>query len=139
MRAGDRADDVMRVLDAAHPVAQGFVEGILEGLAAAVHLDHVGAHELHAKDIEALAADILGAHVDVALEIKEGRHGGGGHAVLAGAGLGDDAFFAHAFGKQALADGVVDLVSAGVVEVFALEIDPGSANFFGKPSREIKP
>jgi hypothetical protein len=43
--------------------------------------------------------------------------------VLAGAGLGDDAGLAHALGEQRLADGVVHLVRAGVVEVLALEED----------------
>src|SRR5690606_28489707 len=45
------------------------------------------------------------------------------HAVLAGAGLGDDPALAHAAGQQRLADGVVDLVRAGVVQVLALEQD----------------
>jgi hypothetical protein len=41
----------------------------------------------------------------------------------AGAGLGDDALLAHALGQQDLAEHVVDLVRAGVVELLALEID----------------
>ncbi len=45
----------------------------------------------------------------------------------AGAGLGDDALFAHPLGQQDLADAVVDLVRAGVVQVFALEVDLGAA------------
>jgi hypothetical protein len=51
----------------------------------------------------------------------------GGDAVLAGAGLGDDALLAHAPGQQDLAEHVVDLVRAGVVELVALEIDLGAA------------
>jgi hypothetical protein len=43
--------------------------------------------------------------------------------VLAGAGFGDDARLAHAARQQGLADHVVDLVRAGVVQVFALEED----------------
>jgi hypothetical protein len=43
--------------------------------------------------------------------------------VLPGTGLGNDAWLAHAAGQQGLTNGVVDLVSAGVIEVFALEID----------------
>ncbi len=43
--------------------------------------------------------------------------------MLAGARLGDDALLAHAQGQQTLADGVVDLVGAGVQQVFALEVD----------------
>ena len=50
--------------------------------------------------------------------------GGGGDAVLARAGLGDDARLAHALGEQRLADDVVDLVRAGVREVFALGEEP---------------
>jgi hypothetical protein len=44
--------------------------------------------------------------------------------VLAGAGLGDDARLAEPPREQHLADAVVDLVRAGVVEVLALEEDP---------------
>ncbi len=43
--------------------------------------------------------------------------------MLACTGLGDDALLAHARGQQRLADGVVDLVRAGVVQVLALEQD----------------
>jgi hypothetical protein len=54
--------------------------------------------------------------------------GGGGHAVLPGAGFGDDAPLAHALGEQALPEGVVDLVRAGVVEILALEDDARPAD-----------
>ena len=50
----------------------------------------------------------------------------------AGAGLGDDALLAHAFGQQDLADAVVDLVRAGVVQVFALEVDLRPAEVLGE-------
>mgnify|MGYP002260697557 CR=1 FL=1 len=58
--------------------------------------------------------------------------GGGGHAVHAGAGLGDDAFFTHAPRQQDLADAVVNLVGAGVVQRFALEVDLGAAAELGQ-------
>ena len=45
----------------------------------------------------------------------------------AGAGLGDDAFFSHPPRQQDLAEHVVDLVRAGVIEFLALEIDFGAA------------
>ena len=71
----------------------------------------------------ALAARVLRAHVDHALEVEQSAHGGSRHTVLAGAGLGDDAALAHALGQQGLAQSVVELVRPGVVEVLALEID----------------
>ena len=60
------------------------------------------------------------------------------NAVLPGAGLGDDTFFAHPAGQQGLADGVVDFVRARVVEVFALEVDFGAAQLFRQAPGKIK-
>ena len=57
--------------------------------------------------------------------------------MLTGAGLGDYPLFAHAAGKQGLPHGVVDLVRTGVVEVFALEVDLGTTEFFGPPAGVI--
>ncbi len=52
--------------------------------------------------------------------------------MLAGAGLGDDARLAHALGEQGLADAVVHLVRAGVVQILALEVDLGAAADLGE-------
>src|SRR5271157_3742142 len=67
---------------------------------------------------------------------KQRAHGRRGDAVLAGASLGNDAMLAHAAGQQRLSDAVVDLVRAGVQQVFALEVDPRAAKFFRKPLRQ---
>ena len=77
------------------------------------------------------------AHVDDALQAEQGAGRGRGHAVLAGAGLGDDAALAHAHGEQRLTEHVVDLVGAGVAEVLALEVDRGrrSARSGGRRGR----
>ena len=65
-------------------------------------------------------------------EQRRGR--GRGHAVLAGARLGHDARLAHlALHEQRLAQRVVDLVRAGVGQIFALEIDLRAAQMFGQP------
>ncbi len=71
-----------------------------------------------------LAADVLAAHVDDALEPEARAHRRGRDAVLAGAGLGDDAVLAEPPREHHLAERVVELVRAGVEEVFALEVDP---------------
>ena len=57
---------------------------------------------------------------------------GGSNAVLTRAGFGDDAFFAHAAGKQCLTDGIVYLVCAGVVQVFAFQPDLRAAQMLGQ-------
>ena len=75
----------------------------------------VAPEEFHPGHVQRLPAAVLGAHVDHAFQAQQGGGRGAGHAVLAGAGFGDDAGLAHPLGKQRLAQHVVDLVRAGVV------------------------
>ena len=58
--------------------------------------------------------------------------------MLAGAGLGDDALLAHPPRHQDLAEHVVDLVRAGVVQLLALEIDLCAAKMLGQALGEIE-
>src|SRR5919199_2400250 len=53
--------------------------------------------------------------------------------VLAGPGLGDDPLLTDPLGERGLAQHVVDLVRAGVVEVLALEPDARPAGVLGEP------
>ncbi len=97
-----------------------------------------GPQQLHADDVEALAPDVFGAHVDVALQPQQGRHRGGGHAVLARPGLGNEPGFAHAPGQQPLPQGVVDLVRPGVGQVFPLDIDLRAPQLQGQMPGKIQ-
>ncbi len=115
-----------------HPVAHGFVERVFQGFAARFDGHHGGAQQLHAKDVGALALHIFGTHVHDALQPIARADGGRGHAVLASAGLGNDAWLAHAPCQHGLADDVVDLVRTGVVEVFTLQEDLCAADFFAQ-------
>ena len=91
MRPERRAEQVVGVGDVGDPVAHRLVDRVLERPAAGVHLPHRGAEQLHAHDVQRLAAHVLGAHVDDALEAEQRAGGGRRDAVLPGAGLGDDA------------------------------------------------
>ena len=97
---------------------------------------HLGAEQLHAEHVGLLPLDVGRAHVDGAGQAEQRADGGGGDAVLAGAGLGDDAGLAHAPGQQDLAHAGVDLVRAGVVQLVALEVDLGAAEMPGQPLGE---
>ncbi len=139
VRPGRRAETIVRDGNRGHPVAHRLVDGILEGPLAGVDADDPRPQGLHAVDVEALAPDVLGAHEDVALQTQERRRRGGGHAVLAGPGLGDEAFLAHAHGQEALPQRIVDLVRAGVGQVFALQIDAGAAPRLGQTPGQVQP
>ena len=123
MRPERRAEQVVRVADVGHPVAHRFVDGVLQRLAAGIDLTDRRAEQLHANDVQRLATHVLGAHVDVALETEQRARGRGRDTVLTGAGLGDDPRLPHSLGEQRLAERVVDLVRAGMGQVFALEQD----------------
>src|SRR5579872_4389335 len=58
--------------------------------------------------------------------------------MLPRAGLGDDALLAHAHSKKRLAQAVVDLVRAGVEQVFALEINLRATQSLCEPRRKIE-
>ena len=53
--------------------------------------------------------------------------------MLPGAGLGDQPPFAHTPGQQRLANSIVDLVRAGVAQVFPLQVDLRPA----EPPRQV--
>ena len=142
-RADARADDVVGRLDVRDPVADRRRDRLLERAGPGLDRLDTGPEQPHALDVGLLAAHVLGAHVDDALEVEQRAGGGRGDAVLAGAGLGDDAPLAHPLGQQGLAERVVDLVGAGVVEVLALEVDrrgrPASLSRRARYSGEGRP
>ena len=113
--------------DVRHPIAHRFADGVLQRAAAGGYGDHLRAQQAHAEDVEALPPHVLLAHVDHAVEAEARADGGGGDAVLPRAGFRDHAPLAHAPRQQRLAQAVVDLVRAGVQQVFALDINPRAA------------
>ena len=128
MRPHRRTEQVESAVRIGDPIAQRLVDGGAQCLVATRHRHHFGAHQAHTTDIGRLALHVDRAHVDRTgqAETRTGRRTR--HAMLAGAGLGDDTLGTEALGKQRLTEGVVDLVRARVREVLALEPD------FGTPS-----
>jgi hypothetical protein len=133
VRAVGRAEYVMRAADVRDPVAHRLVDRFFQSLLPRLHGHDFRTEHVHAIDIEPLPLAIDRAHVDHALHAEHGTHRGGGDAVLAGARLGDDPLFAHAFCQEDLAHRVVDLVRAGVEQVLALEIDLRATQFTSEP------
>jgi len=128
----------MGVFDGRHPVTHGGVGGVFQGLRARVHGGDLGAQELHAEDVEVLSADVLVAHVNLAVEAEKCGCDGGRDAVLTRPGLRDEAALSHPLRQEPLAEGVVDLVCTGVVQVLALEVNLRPAQLLGQPLREIE-
>ena len=116
----DRADDVVSVVHPSGPLAERLVDRVLEDPGTFLDGMDLGSEQLHPVDVERLPLDVVHSHEDLALESEVGRQRCGGDAVLSRAGLGDDSLLAHLLGEEALADHVVDLVRAGMVQVLPL-------------------
>ncbi len=138
MRPRHRADAIERVVHIGDPVAQRLVHRILQRLGTRFDGANLGAEDLHAEHVRLLPRDVHGAHVDDAGQAELGAQRRGGDAVHAGAGLGDDARLAHAPREHDLAEHIVDLVRAGVIELLALEIDFRAAAMLREPLGEIE-
>ncbi len=123
MRTGGGADDVEGVVDVRDPVAQTFVHRVLERRRARGDGDDLCTQQLHAEHIGLLPRDVGRAHIDHAGQAEARADRRGGDTVLSRAGFRDDPRLAHAHREQDLADTVVDLVRAGMVELVALEPD----------------
>ena len=133
VRAVGGAENVVRAPDVRDPVAHRLVDRLLERLLTGLDRHDFRAEHAHAEHVQLLPLAIDRTHVNDALQPEHRGDCGGGDAVLSRAGLGDDAGFAHALGQQNLPHRVVDLVRAGVQQVFALEVDFCAAEIAGEP------
>ncbi len=138
VRAGGGADDVEGVMDVGDPIAQRLVHRVFQRRRAGGDRDHGRAEQLHPEHVGCLPRHIGRAHEDRAGQAEPRADRGGGDAVLARAGLGDDPGLAHPDREQDLADAIVDLVRAGVVEFVAFEPDLCAAQLFGEPGRKVQ-
>src|SRR6185312_3848092 len=128
----------MGVRDVGDPIAHGFTDGVFQGAAADGYRNDLCAEQAHAEDVEALPPHVFLSHINGAIEAKQRANGGGRDAMLPGAGLRDDAALAHAFREQRLAETVVDLMRAGMEQVFALDVDLRAAKLFAQPPRGVE-
>ena len=127
VRTGRGSQQVVRGLKGCCPVAQGLVNGILEGSAARGHGDNSCTHELHALDVWSLSNNIDRAHVDRAFQTQKRTHHCGCGPVLASSGFSDDARLSHALSQQSLSQNLITLVRASVDQILTLEEDPSTA------------
>ncbi len=137
MRPERRPEQVGRVV---RPATQSRIASLIASFSVRLprlDADDGGAEQPHADDVQRLPRHVLGPHVDDALEAEQRAGGRRRDAVLTGAGLGDDAGLAHPLGEQRLADGVVDLVRAGVGQVLALE-EHAAADVVRQPLRLVE-
>ena len=107
----------------AAPVADRLVGRVLQGHIARGDRNHLRTQHPHLLYVGMLALDIGLAHVNDAFHVHQGADRGGSDTMLSGTSLRNDPSLAHAPSDQDLADRVVDLMSAGVVQVLTLEID----------------
>jgi hypothetical protein len=138
VRAAHGTQNIVGVAHVGDPIPDGLIHGIFQGAAAGFHRHYLRPQQTHADNVEALAPDVFGTHVDVAGKPQQGCHRGGSHPVLSRPGLGNQPGFAHAPGQQTLPQGVVDFVRPGVGQVLPLDIDLRPSQLRGEMPGEIQ-
>jgi len=128
----DRVDVVVRILQV---FLEGAVHCFLERRRAAGDGHQLAAEDLHLGDVGVFLLDVHLAHVDLAGDADQRAGGGQSDTMLAGTGLGDHLGLAHELGQQCLAQAMIDLVRAGVVQVFALQVNLRTTELLGQPPR----
>ena len=120
MRTERGTDNVMRGADVGDPVTHRFVDCFLERALPRGNAPYFSTTEAHTVNVQRLTTHVLLAHVNHAFEAHLRTHRRSGDTMLTSARLGDDAFLAHSFSEQRLAESVVDLMRSGVKQIFAL-------------------
>ena len=138
MRTQRAAQQIVGGAHIGDPVAHRLADGVLQRLRSRRNPAHLRAQQPHAQHVQLLARHVHIAHVDHALQAQQRAHRRRRHAMLACAGLGNNALLAHALRQQSLAQRVVDLVRAGVQQVFALQVDLRAAQLFGQPLGKVE-
>ena len=122
MGADCRPDDIICVGRMAAPVADRFIGRIFQCHITRSYGDDRRAQHLHFLHVCMLAFHIRLTHINDTFHIHQRTDSSGCHAVLSGSRLGYDTGFSHPAGQQDLSDRVVDLMSAGMVQIFTLQI-----------------
>ena len=129
MRTERGAEDVMCRADVRDPVAHRFVNRFFQRRLTGGDGDNFRAEETHPRDVQGLPFHIDDAHVDDAFAAEPRGDRRGRDTVLAGTRFRDDASLAHAPREQNLAERVVDLMRAGVQQIFTLKVNLRAAEF----------
>ena len=125
-RPDHRADDVVGRAHVGDPVPDRRADGLLQRPRTRLDRHHLGPEQAHALDVRRLAAHVLGAHVDDALESSSAQAVAVATPCCPAPVSAITRALPHPAGEQRLTDRVVDLVGAGVGEVLALQVDPAA-------------
>ena len=127
MRSHNTAQNVICILYAFSPYTQRLVDSILQRACTARNRHNLRAEQLHTEHVERLTLAVLLAHIYDAFHVHERCCRRRSHTVLTSAGFSDNAFFAHPLCQQNLTEHVIDFMSAGVIQILALQINLAAA------------
>ena len=106
--------------DIRRPITHRFADGILERAASRVNPRHSCTEQSHPEDIERLTSHVFGPHIDFTLKPEQRSNSRRRHPMLSGPGFSDNARLLHSPGQESLPDRIIDFVSPGMTEIFAL-------------------
>ena len=132
MGTGSCSDTVNSILIFFRVRHKGGINSFLERPETETDRNDVCAEHLHTGDVRSLFCYVDLAHVDITFKTEISGSCRQRHAMLAGSGLGDQFLLAHVFGKQAFTHAVIELMGAGMVQIFPFQVDLGPSQKIGQ-------
>ncbi|KAI6756470.1 hypothetical protein HG530_012206 [Fusarium avenaceum] len=109
VRSDSRTDDVVGSVKVNDPGTKGFVDSISESLATSLDSNNLGTQQAHTENVEGLSSD----------------------TVLSSTSFSNNTLLSESSSEEKLAQCVVDLVAAGMVQVLTLEPDVSTTSMLG--------
>ena len=121
------SNDIMCVIHTAYPFTHSFINRVLQHPGARSHGVYLSAKQFHAVYVQCLSLSIFLSHEYFTFQSQERRCRGSSHPMLSRASFRDDAGLTHFLSQQALSQRVINLMCSGMIQIFSLQIDFGSA------------
>mmetsp|Transcript_2179 Transcript_2179/g.3201 ORF Transcript_2179/g.3201 Transcript_2179/m.3201 type:complete len:224 (-) Transcript_2179:846-1517(-) len=138
MRADGRSNKVVSVAHICHPISHRLIDGILQSSLTILHGTNLRSKCIHSEDVEFLALTVHSTHVHGAVESKHGTDSGSSNTVLSRPSLSNNARLSNTLRQKGLSNGIVDLVSASVCEIFTFEPNVSTTSQLRETLGEVK-
>ena len=137
-RTKGRSHDVVSILDTCNPSTEGCIYCVLKHARAIGNTENFGTKQLHTENVKRLTFNIFLTHIDSTVHIEKSSGCRCCDTVLTCTCFGNDFLLAHAFSKQDLTKGIVNLVGTCVVKILTFKVNLRPTNMVGQTFGVVK-
>ena len=128
----------MGILNTSYPSTEGCIYSVLKHARTIGNTENFGTKQLHTENIKRLTFNIFLTHIDCTVHVEKGCGCRCCNTVLTCTCFGNDFLLAHAFSKQDLTKGIVNLVGTCVVKILTFKVNLRPTNMVGQTFGVVK-